>query len=54
MKGYQSLYDMGILHQDLKLENILVHRVNDEYIFKIGDFGLCNPRAMELRYCGTK
>jgi serine/threonine protein kinase len=34
---------MGILHRDLKVENILVQenpKQTGEYIMKIGDFGL--------------
>lgn len=36
MKGYKVLYDHKIIHEDIKLENILIH----DGIYKISDFGL--------------
>lgn len=34
-KGYEVLHDKCILHRDIKLENILLHKGEP----KIGDFG---------------
>lgn len=32
----------GIIHRDVKPENILYEIVDDHYIFQLADFGLCN------------
>lgn len=36
MRGYKILYENKIVHQDIKLENILIKKGN----YKIADFGL--------------
>lgn len=35
-QGYRVLYERGIIHRDIKPDNILLHN----NIFKIADFGL--------------
>lgn len=36
LDGYNQLYSVGIIHQDLKPDNIFINQNK----FKIGDFGL--------------
>ena len=38
--GVHYLHSMGVVHRDLKLENILLKRTQDSYDIKIADFGL--------------
>ncbi len=38
--GVHYLHSMGVVHRDLKLENILLKRTLDSYDVKIADFGL--------------
>jgi serine/threonine protein kinase len=41
MSGIHYLHSKGVIHRDLKLENILLKRQGDDnYIAKIADFGL--------------
>lgn len=37
--GLEVVHRHGYMHRDLKLENILVHRENDQLFFKLADFG---------------
>lgn len=47
-----QLHEKGIAHRDLKLSNILI---NDEYNFKIADFGMAKAQTTGIMesYCGT-
>lgn len=38
--GVHYLHSLGIIHRDLKVENILLQRVGDTLEVKIADFGL--------------
>jgi serine/threonine protein kinase len=38
--GVKYLHDIGIIHRDLKLENIMMSDTSDTAIPKIVDFGL--------------
>ena len=40
LAGVHYLHSMGVVHRDLKLENILLKRTEDSYDVKIADFGL--------------
>ena len=40
LQGVHYLHAMGVVHRDLKLENILLKRRLDSYEVKIADFGL--------------
>jgi serine/threonine protein kinase len=39
VSGLKYIHDSGLIHRDIKLQNILVHRQNDTFEFKITDFG---------------
>lgn len=52
MLGVKYLHTLGILHRDLKLENIIMSDQTDNAIPKIVDFGLSlilgpNEKAIE-------
>lgn len=40
VKAVKWLHEHHIVHRDLKLENILIHKQNDKIMLKITDFGL--------------
>lgn len=51
--GVQYMHNLGVIHRDLKLGNILI---DENYQVKIGDFGLAidSTDANEIRHaCGT-
>ena len=56
--GLKALHDNKIIHRDMKLSNIMVHkREDDSFLFKIGDFGcsaqLEPPDYLDSRKTGT-
>ena len=40
MQGVKYLHGLGIVHRDLKLENIMMNEAGDKALPKIVDFGL--------------
>ena len=40
VSALQYFHQYGIVHRDLKLENIMMSDISDSAIAKIGDFGL--------------
>ncbi|EAR91942.2 Serine/Threonine kinase domain protein (macronuclear) [Tetrahymena thermophila SB210] len=59
LNGFQSIHEKGIIHRDLKLENVLIQ----DGIIKIADFGLAkkldnSPTStkehLARSFCGTK
>ncbi len=54
--GLQGIHDCGVIHRDIKADNILLHREAGEVRVKIIDFGLAYPVAEpvdEGAFCGT-
>lgn len=54
--GLQGIHDCGVIHRDIKADNILLHREGGEVRVKIIDFGLAHPIAEPLdegAFCGT-
>lgn len=51
-------HDMGVVHRDIKLENIFYDTVDSNSIVKVGDFGFACMMDKEEKYmmttlCGT-
>ena len=60
LNGLDDLHRVGIIHRDIKLENILIKRWKNKYIVKISDFGLscfyekCNDHVGTIDYLPPK
>ena len=55
-KGLSFLHAMGIMHRDIKPDNILVQKAGNNLQIKIGDFGLAeffSGGRNTYRVCGT-
>lgn len=52
-QGLKYLHQLNICHRDIKCDNIFVHKENDKYICKIGDFGLSAYDKDLTQTCGT-
>jgi serine/threonine-protein kinase ULK/ATG1 len=53
VRALQELFEMNIVHRDLKLPNILI---NDQYEIRLADFGFARLKeeSQVLKsYCGT-
>jgi serine/threonine protein kinase len=54
--GIKCIHDKGVIHRDLKLENILMTKKNNLGIPKVSDFGLSamiGPNQKINEFCGT-
>ena len=54
LEGVKGIHDKGLLHRDLKLENIFVKNVDGKPEPRIGDFGfVCDAKQKSMNFCGT-
>jgi serine/threonine protein kinase len=50
MRGLIDIHSQGLVHRDIKLENILLA---ENRIFKIADFGLATTKEQKTSFLGT-
>ena len=54
--GLSHLHKLGIMHRDLKLDNIMLEKKNDYHSIKILDFGFStffDSFTVHMQRCGT-
>ncbi|MCC6553731.1 MAG: serine/threonine protein kinase [Polyangiaceae bacterium] len=51
--GLTAVHEMGVIHRDLKPDNVLCCGFGDEEIFKIADFGVARPAGVAGTFGGT-
>lgn len=54
LRGLKRLAEDGIIHRDIKPDNILYTTKNNVYHFKIGDFGIANYEVFAETLVGTR
>lgn len=56
LKGIKAIHEAGIMHRDLKLDNILIQNIQNIKSIKIIDFGFAcqlNELSGDHHKCGT-
>lgn len=50
--GIVAVHEVGVIHRDLKPDNVLCCGFGDAEIFKIADFGVARPQGMQATFGG--
>lgn len=53
LEGINHLHKLGIMHRDIKLDNIMLEHLNNPQSVKIIDFGFATLEKSNLNKCGT-
>jgi len=51
VEGIKFLHSEGLIHRDIKHENILLKMKNDKYVAKVADLGCCIKTTRDGRHC---
>ncbi len=51
-KGLTAVHEVGVIHRDLKPDNVLCCGFGDEEIFKVADFGVARPTGITGTFGG--
>ena len=54
LNGFKELLKVGAIHRDFKLENVLIHKDNDDKVLKIADLGFSKQADMTQTTLGTR
>ncbi len=52
-KGLQFIARNKIVHRDIKPDNIFIKKVDNHYLFKLGDFGFALKEQLSSQQIGT-
>src|SRR5690606_4025774 len=50
--GLCAVHEVGVIHRDIKPDNVLCCGFGDEEIFKIADFGVARPAGLTATFGG--
>jgi serine/threonine protein kinase len=52
-RALTTVHEVGVIHRDMKPDNVLCCGFGDEEIFKIADFGIARPEGLAATFAGA-